>query len=301
MPRLSVLLPVRNGATTIESAVRSTLRALPRDADLHVLDDASDDGTPAVLGRIGDARLVVHRSDTGLGVARGLGRLLEVSDSELVGRMDADDLCLPTRFRRSLRALRRADFVFTTVIEWTPGGRVSPPAPVGVGTGAFPYQLLLTNPVAHSTMVARRAAIDAVGGYREVPAEDYDLWLRAAGAGSRLRRLGIPGLAYRLHPGQVTSAAGWRLASWRNPLVAEAFGDLSEKLVGRRFPRLNALAVDAPSDEEFAATVTAFATAFRTAVAPRPTGERRRLTRLLDARVAAVRRLRSDRRRVADL
>jgi phosphopantetheine--protein transferase-like protein len=42
MPRLSVLIPARNAAGTIESALRSTLRALPDDAEVLVLDERGD-------------------------------------------------------------------------------------------------------------------------------------------------------------------------------------------------------------------------------------------------------------------
>ena len=45
MPRLVVLLPAYNAASTLQAALDSTLRALPRDAGVMVLDDGSSDGT----------------------------------------------------------------------------------------------------------------------------------------------------------------------------------------------------------------------------------------------------------------
>ncbi|GAB3616262.1 hypothetical protein GCM10027416_08190 [Okibacterium endophyticum] len=294
MPRLSVLVPVRNGAGTVRRAIDSALRVMPRDSELLVFDDASDDGTPAVLGRIDDRRLRVIRSEQPLGVAGGLNRLLEHSDSEFVGRMDADDVCVPARFRRQLSAVRTMDVVFTTVVEWTPGSRLKPNAPIALAPDVFPYHLLLTNPVAHPTMLARRHAIEAVGGYRAVPAEDYDLWIRLALTGAKLGRLAAPGLIYRVHGGQVTSSESWRLSSWRNPLVAEAFGDLSGRLLGRRFPRLTTLAVDdSITRAEFDVALTRFAGAVTEASAALRTIDRRRLLKTLMERVGAVRAIRA--------
>lgn len=251
MPRLSVLMPAYNAERTVASAIRSTLQDLPRDAELVVLDDGSTDGTADAAMRAGDSRVrVISRPNAG--VAASLNELLDTTDSEFVARMDADDLVLPGRFRRQLRAVSGragsgaaggADAVFTTVVEWG-SGRPRLPRPSGIAPDDFPLHLLLTNPVAHSTLLARRSAVAAVGGYRLLPTEDYDLWLRMAADGSRLRRLGAPGLAYRVHAGQVTASAEWRRSSWENREIAEAFARLAEQRLGGPATRITALSID---------------------------------------------------------
>src|SRR5690606_12676863 len=101
------------------------------------------------------------------------------------------------------------------------------PRPSRIAPEDFGLHLLLTNPVAHPTLMARRSALERVGGYREVPTEDYDLWLRLAAGGARLERQALPGLAYRMHPGQITASATWRRASWTDPTISAAFAELS--------------------------------------------------------------------------
>ena len=252
MPRLSVLLPARNAQNTVGEAVSSTLRALPRDAELVVLDDGSTDATAARAadaGR-GDARLRVESQPPSGGIAVALNWLLAHTDSELVGRMDADDITLPWRFRSALPALGRgADIVFNQVL-YTTGARTRPAVPLGITPAAFGLHLLLTNPVSHPAMVATRAVLDSVRGYRAVPAEDYDLWMRAVSAGFRLRRLGVWGLKYRVPPDQITASTTWRSASWDNADQAEAFGDLSAALVGERLTRIVTLAQHDASTRE---------------------------------------------------
>ena len=231
MPRLCVLLPARNAAGTIGRAVASTLRAMPSDSELVVGDDSSTDATAerAQEAAAGDPRLRVLPIAPGEGgVARVLGQLMAATDSSLVGRMDADDVSLRGRFSRCGAAIGRGDdMVFTQIVELR-GRCPVPRAPYAIGPDEMPWHLLLTNPVCHPTMVATRDCLDRVGGYRNVPAEDYDLWLRVAADGGAIRRLAAWGLVYRIHPTQVTASQRWRAESWNNELQARAFAALDD-------------------------------------------------------------------------
>lgn len=206
MPKISVLLPVRNGGRFVDRAIRSTLFALPSDAELVVLDDASSDGTGAVVERIGDTRLRMIQNGTSVGVSAGLNQLVAATDSELVARMDADDVTMPWRFRRQLQELGGHDFAFTSVVFIRANGTfIRPEQPGRIVADALPLHLLIGPMLVHPTMLAKRSAIDALGGYRATPGEDYDLWLRALNAGYRVVRAGCPGLLYRRHADQVTA------------------------------------------------------------------------------------------------
>ena len=295
MPRLSVLLPAHNAERTVTRAVRSTLAALPLDAELVVADDGSTDRTAervlagAARRGVVDRRLrLVDAAPGPGGITRVLTQLLETTDSELVGRMDADDISLPGRFGAALARLDDGDdMVFLQQVELreSAGGglrRVVPRAPYPIGPDEFALHLLLTNPVCHPTMVASRRLLERVGGYRDVPAEDYDLWLRSASAGARIRRLGRWGLVYRVHPAQTTASARWRSASWADERQQDAFAELSERLTGVRLQRIVSMAVLPPAERE--AGFARFAAAVEPAIAA--LGPRRAavLTRRLAAR-----------------
>ena len=290
MPRLSVILPAHNAEHTIGRAVRSTLASMDADSELVVFDDASTDGTVGVLETIADRRLRMVSSPVSLGVAGALNALLEATDSELVARMDADDAMLRRRLARQRRAIDGGlDVVFTTVVLWRPDRHtMRPPAPASIGPDAFRYHLLVTNPVAHSTMFARRAPLERAGGYRAVPSEDYDLWVRLAIDGARMARLGLPGLLYRVHPNQITSSMEWRHSSWLDPTLGESFADLSESLLGERFSRLTTLGFTAPDRRTFDDKAAAFRAAFLRGTAALPRGPRMVLERELGDRTAAA-------------
>jgi glycosyltransferase involved in cell wall biosynthesis len=231
VPRLSVLIPAHDAAATIVAALRSTLRDLPADAEVLVFDDGSGDGTGDRVVAVSDPRVKLIRSPRNVGVAAALNRLLDHADGELVARMDADDICLPGRFGRQLRALDQgADLVFSTFQLFGQGPR-RPALPVTLGPEAGALSLLLFCP-AHSTLLARRDSLVGVGGYRQTATEDYDLWLRTATAGARIVRLGRPGILLRQSPGQVTAQAGFRDRVRADPVIAASYLALAHRLWG---------------------------------------------------------------------
>src|SRR5437773_919404 len=78
---------------TVESVLAQTLR----DLELIVVDDASTDGTQALLDAVADERVRVVRNDEHVGLAASLNRGLDLADARYVARLDADDIALPER------------------------------------------------------------------------------------------------------------------------------------------------------------------------------------------------------------
>ena len=213
-------MPMRNAAPTIRSAARTTLRSMPRDSELVVVDDGSTDASVEVLASVEDSRVRLISSTESLGVAGAINKALDVVDSELLGRMDADDICMPWRFARQLQRVgKHCDISFGQVLTFrrTPL-RLGMFTPVPISAAAMPFHLVLFNPVAHPTMLATTQVVRDVGGWRKVPAEDYDLWMRLVTAGHRMERLGLPLVALRAHGSQVTGTADWKS---RPPLDGE--------------------------------------------------------------------------------
>ena len=203
MVALTVLLPVRDGAAYLDAAIASIRRQTFADFELLVVDDGSSDASPAIAARHvnEDARVRVHASP-GEGLVAALNFGIERSGASLVARMDADDISLPTRFERQVaRMAAEPDLLVlgtATVRMDAQGRRVGTTVPP---TDAAEIDQILdrVNPIAHPTVMMRRAALEDVGGYRRAyqRAEDYDLWLRLAERG-RLANLPEALLEYRL-------------------------------------------------------------------------------------------------------
>ena len=70
IPRVSVIIPVYNGAATIDRALKSVFDQTFTDYEIVICDDGSTDDTPSVLAKYGDKLRVVRQSNRGLPAAR---------------------------------------------------------------------------------------------------------------------------------------------------------------------------------------------------------------------------------------
>lgn len=214
MPNLVVLVPALNAEQYIEASIQSTLEALPRDAELHVINDGSTDRTAEVLSAVRDKRLKIHSNKESLGVSKSLNALLDKTDSKFVSRMDADDICHPQRFEYQLKQFEKfktLDFTFSRVTfisseNKTLGSEKS----LGLSTKEARYSLILGNVFSHPTMTGRREALISLKGYKNTAAEDYDLWLRGITAGKVFNKSWKPLVKYRIHNQQLTSNSVWK-------------------------------------------------------------------------------------------
>ncbi len=145
----------------------------------------------------------------------GPGRGLAACAHEIVARMDADDVSLPTRFEAQLPLVEAgADIVGTGLLEFGSSpedvvGRRTPPT----DPDEIRRVIRFRDPFNHPTVVYRRSAVLAAGGYTDMALmEDYLLFARmvAGGrpAGQPRRAAGLlPGRGRRLRP------AGWAAAA----------------------------------------------------------------------------------------
>ena len=106
---VSVVIPVRNRPRLVVEAVESALAQDWRPIELIVVDDASDDATPAALATLARRHEGVLRVETrsragGPGVARETGRR-EIR-GEFVQYLDSDDLLASGKVRRQVETLR---------------------------------------------------------------------------------------------------------------------------------------------------------------------------------------------------
>src|SRR5436305_1340903 len=111
MPTLSVLIPARNAAATLDEALASIQAQTFEDWEAVVVDDGSTDETPHLLaawaGR--EARFRILRSAEPLGIVSSLNRALEEASAPVLARMDADDVSLSRRFERQMERLAEGD------------------------------------------------------------------------------------------------------------------------------------------------------------------------------------------------
>ena len=105
-PLVSVVMPSFNHAEFVGEAVRSALDQEGVEVEVIVCDDASTDGTRAVLEGIRDPRLKVLFHSNNMGASAAVRPGLAMARGEYVARLSSDDLCLPGRLRSQVEFLR---------------------------------------------------------------------------------------------------------------------------------------------------------------------------------------------------
>ncbi|MGH3265632.1 MAG: glycosyltransferase [Trebonia sp.] len=148
---------------------------------------------------------------------RGLGPALDAGlracSHDVIARMDADDIALPQRFERQLPLMRTADIVGAGLLELSSGtgeivGRRTPP----VGHDTILRYARAHDPFNHPTVVYRRSAVLAAGGYGDLPLmEDYWLFARMLAAGARAANIAEPLVYYRVGKSSYQRRGGWQL------------------------------------------------------------------------------------------
>jgi glycosyltransferase involved in cell wall biosynthesis len=134
------------------------------------------------------------------GLGPALDRGLAASWFDVVARMDADDVAMPHRFEVELPLIADADIVgaglleFVTDTDAVVGQRVPPTDPDRIRRYARMH-----DPFNHPTVVYRRQAVLAAGGYGDLPLmEDYALFARMLANGARPVNVAEPLVYYRV-------------------------------------------------------------------------------------------------------
>jgi glycosyltransferase involved in cell wall biosynthesis len=183
-PKVSVVIPVYNGARTLARAVDSILGQSLRDIELIVVDDGSTDATPDILAAIPDSRLrVIRQANGGRSLARNAA--LRAARAEYVAMLDADDVAYPERLARQAAFL---DAHPDVALCGTWAHRIEPDGSQHewrqpLEAGEIRRTMLRSDCFIHSTVMARKRVLQECGGYDESLdfSEDYDLYLRIAG------------------------------------------------------------------------------------------------------------------------
>ncbi|SPJ25527.1 glycosyltransferase family 2 protein [Palleronia abyssalis] len=110
MTKVSVIMANYQGEAYIEAAIASVMRQTHADLELLITDDASPDGSVAVIRAwtARDERVVLLENETNVGVSAARNRALDQASGDWIAIMDSDDLIHPDRLRRLLVAARQA-------------------------------------------------------------------------------------------------------------------------------------------------------------------------------------------------
>lgn len=191
-------MPVFNAEKTLDACLRSIFSQTLQEFELVAVNDNSTDRTIEVLQSYDDPRVrILDNSQKGIVSALNLG--LEYCQSDLVARMDADDVMYATRLEKQHDVMHE-DPVITLCAS---KARKFPEEKIKAGyveymrwqnaclTGQdINDQIYIESPFAHPSVMFRKNRVLELGAYREGEfPEDYELWLRLFHAGESMMKI----------------------------------------------------------------------------------------------------------------
>ncbi len=183
LPDVAVVIPCFNQAHYLAEAIESVLGQTLPPAEVILVDDGSEDNSYEVAARYEKVTRMRQRNQ-GVAAARNIG--WKATSSAHLVFLDADDRLLPEALEVGANALvERPQVAFVSGVSRDIGddGKVLPGLRQPLVTQDH-YRRLLEDCFiwSGSSIVYRRSALEAVGGFDEslTAADDYDLYLRIA-------------------------------------------------------------------------------------------------------------------------
>ncbi len=182
---ISVLMSVYNEELgEISESVDSILSQSYTDFELIiVVDNPQNTSAIELLDKYvaKDHRVRVLINETNIGLALSMNRAASVANGEFFLRMDADDICLPDRFKKQIECITSGKYDLVCAnYNFVDENRIllSQTAPV-FSDKQISLLLPSRNVIHHPTVIMRADTFRKVGGYRNyLCGQDYDLWLR---------------------------------------------------------------------------------------------------------------------------
>lgn len=203
-PLISVIMPAHNAQKYISRAIESILNQTFKKFELIIINDSSTDKTLDIIKSFSkkDSRVKIVNNDTRLDIAHSLNKGISLAKSNIIARMDADDIAFSNRLELQYKlissskniAVVGANIVIMDATENEIATRSYPDESVKLKECLFKY-----SPFAHPVVMFKKNMFEEVGRYnpKYSPTEDLDLWFRL-GSKYEFKSIPEPLLKYRL-------------------------------------------------------------------------------------------------------
>jgi glycosyltransferase involved in cell wall biosynthesis len=189
MPRVSVIIPVYNGAKFIAVTLDSILTQTFQDFEVIVIDDGSTDNTAELVSRYRSPVKLIRNGRMGKSASRNTG--IRAAKGQLIAFVDADDLWMPQKLEVQIQHLDchpnlKWSYSNCCIFEDNPNNVIE----IAIKNADKSYSgdvlrpLLIRDFVPSPTPIVFRDVFDEVGYFDETflrhQPEDWDMWLRIA-------------------------------------------------------------------------------------------------------------------------
>lgn len=188
-PAVSVILPTYNRSAVLGRSVQSVLSQSFTDFELILVDDASQDETESVVKAFDDSRIRYVKTEKNFGGAEARNIGMRLAQASLIAFQDSDDEWRPEKLSTCITILnneRNCIGVFSGFWQICDRkSRYMPTSDPPNDRNSMFSALLRNNFVDTPTVVVRRNALDAVGGFDPAMPryQDWDLAIRLSSIG----------------------------------------------------------------------------------------------------------------------
>jgi glycosyltransferase involved in cell wall biosynthesis len=196
--KVSILMPVFNAEKTLVECLDSILDQTLEEFELVAVNDNSTDRSVEVLRSYNDSRISIIENQQ-KGIVSALNQGLQSCRSDLVARMDADDVMYVERLKKQFAVMTDDASITLCATQ----ARKFPEEKIKAGYIEYmrwqnaclsrqdvENQIYIESPFAHPSVMFRKKCVLDLGGYNEGEfPEDYELWLRLFHAGKNMMKL----------------------------------------------------------------------------------------------------------------
>lgn len=210
---VSVIIPTYNRPDYLREAVNSVFAQTYPSIEILIIDDGSSDGGSHTKSALKPYLLdsaspqmphVTYLYQQNRGLVSAVNRGLALARGEYIQRLDDDDRLLPEKIARSVEVFQAkpaVGLIATGYYHIDAVGkrlRTNLPRPCPESTQLF--SMLMGCISACAGVMVRSLVHQKIGVYRDIKAQDYDMWIRVARE-FKVETINIPLAEYRQHSG----------------------------------------------------------------------------------------------------
>lgn len=207
----TILLPLFNGANFLSQSIENLCKIAGPQDEILVIDDGSTDITKQEIESLCklDSRIVVHFCQH-QGLVETLNFGIQNASHEFIARADIDDTYDHRRIALQVEYLTNytdISAVFSDYQMVNSSGANLGVFPSAISPELTAFSLLSSQRTPHPSVMYRKSAVIAVGGYlkEDFPAEDLALWIRLVDKG-KIASLPQILLHYTVHSASITQS-----------------------------------------------------------------------------------------------
>ena len=202
--KISIVIPVWNGETFLETAIKSAINQTHRNLEIILVDDCSTDGSFSIIEKFKllDSRIKVIQNNENMKLPASLNAGFSIATGAW-HTWTSDDNIMDTDFIEKLLTFavtQNLEFVYSNY-------RLIDEQSNFIQTSFVesPLNLYQGNCIGASFLY-KSEIYSKLGGYDQSKFmyEDYDFWVRALKSGVQMGMCASAPYAYRIHPGQLS-------------------------------------------------------------------------------------------------